>query len=190
MFDRVLAGCDALPADKRWEIPTVEPLRSQTATARASHERITALRTELKAELTNRKALFLAARRSATNAALGLALNAHFQPAEMLAAGLDLAQPTATRVGTPATPTNFRGGPTDKVGEARLRWKRTVRRCVFEIESCMDLEAGNWEFFATASRQTCLVQELPSGVNGWFRIRAKNAQGESAWSQPVCVRVK
>lgn len=190
MFDRVLAGCDALPADKQKQIPTLERLRSQTAAARASHEHITTLRTALKTEITNRKALFLAARRSATNSALGLALNVNYQPSEMLAAGLDLAKTTATRVGTPATPTNFRGAPTDNVGEALLRWKRTVRRCVFEIESCADLEAGNWAFITTASRQTYLVKELKSGVNCWFRIRASNSHGQSPWSQPVSVRVK
>ena len=95
MFDRVLAGCDALPVDKRQEIVSLEQLRSQTAAARASHERISSLRIALKSEITNRKALFLAARRSASNTALGLALNVNFQPSEMLAAGLDLAKPTA-----------------------------------------------------------------------------------------------
>ena len=190
MFDRVLAGCDALPVDKRQEIVSLEQLRSQTAAARASHERISSLRIALKSEITNRKALFLAARRSASNTALGLALNVNFQPSEMLAAGLDLAKPTAARVGTPATPTNFRGAPTGNVGEAWLRWKRTVRRCIFEIESCTDIEAGNWVFITTASRQTCVVNKLKSGVNQWFRIRANNAQGESPWSQPVSVRVK
>ena len=190
MFDRVLAGCDALPEDQRREIVPLEVLRSQTAAARASHENITALRTALKAGLANRKALFLAARRSASNAALGLAVRTNFQPTAMLAAGLELAKPRAVRVGIPATPTNLRGEPTNNPGEALLRWKRTVRRCLFEIERCTDIQAGNWELFATATRQVCLVTELQSGANYWFRICAHNSHGKSAWSQSVCVRVK
>jgi len=190
MFDRVLAGCDALPEDKRREVVWLEALRSKTAAARASHEHITALRTALKAELINRKALFLATRRTATNAALGLALRVNNEPASLLAAGLDLAKPTAVRVGVPATPTHFRGAPTDNPGEALLRWKRRLRRCWFEIECCTDLQAGNWELIATATRQNCLLDKLKSGVNYWFRIYAKNSQGNSPCTQPVSVRVK
>ncbi len=190
MFDRVLAGCDALSADKQKEIPALENLRVQAAATRASHERIGSLRTALKSELANRKNLFLAARRTATNAALGLAGSANYQPAELLAAGLDLAASTATRVGIPATPTNFRGAATDNVGEALLRWKRTVRRCIFHIECCTDLQAGNWELIATATRQSCLLDKLKSGENYWFRIYAKNSQGNSPRTQPVSVRVK
>jgi hypothetical protein len=190
MFDRVIAGCDAQPVEHRRKLVPLEKLRSQAATARASHEHIVALRTALKAELINRKALFLAARRSATNTAIGLALNTDWQPSKMLAAGLDLAASTATHVGTPATPTNFRGAPTNNVGETLLRWKRTVRRCAFEIEFCTELKAGKWTYLTVAFRQSFLVEQLQTGGNYWFRIRATNSHGESAWSQPVCVRVK
>lgn len=191
MFDQVIASGDALTAGQRPEVHALEPLRTQTAAARASDEHIAALRSALKSELINRQALFQAARKSAANTALGVAIQVNFQPAALLAVGLELAKSTAKRVGPPGVPENFRGEPTASEGEARLRWKRPLRRCIFELAwQTGPADPASLTLRDTASRQSHLVAHLDSGGKYWFYVRAVNANGASPWSQPVVVRVK
>jgi hypothetical protein len=188
--ERLVAGANALPEAKRQNV-RLEELRGQTAAARASHERIASLRSELKAEITNRKALLAAARTAATSVAFGLALNANYQPAEMQVAGLELAAPNTAPVGVPDAPTNLRAVPTDNEGEAQLRWQRTIRRCSFEVQWHADPpDADHWHSEGICFPQKMLVQGLVSGAKYWFRVRAGNAHGHSAWSQLASVRVK
>ena len=157
---------------------------------RASHDRVAQLRSQLKAEVTNRNQLLKPARERVTHACLNAAVKVSFDPAGLSAAGLELEKPKSVPVGVPATPDHFRGEPTDVEGEACLRWKRTVRRCWFLIECCTDIQAGDWKFIQTAGQQTSVVKELKSGGKFWFRICAENSHGKSPWTQPVAVRVK
>lgn len=191
MFDQVIASGDALTAEQRQDVNALESLRTQAAAARASHEQIDALKTALKAEISNRKALFQAARQSATNTALGVAIQVNFQPTGLLAVGLELAASTARRVGPPAVPENFRGEPTASEGEVRLRWRRTMRRCAFELAwDTRPMTADELTLRATDHRQSHRVEGLESGGRYWFYVRACNSHGKSAWSQPVVIRVK
>jgi hypothetical protein len=109
----------------------------------------------------------------------------------MLAVGLELAASTAKRVGPPATPENFRGEPTASEGEARLRWKRPLRRCTFELAwETGPADPASLTLRTTTSRQSHRVAGLESGGKYWFYVRARNANGHSPWSQPMVVRVK
>lgn len=190
IFEHVITSVDALPVDKR-EDAYLEELRTITASARTSHERIAALRSELKSEVSHRKALFDAGRQAANRAGVGALLKSNRQPAEILATGLDLHASTRAPVGVPATPDHFYGEPTDSEGEAILRWKRTVRRCIFEVQWHTDPpDADHWHFELTCTQQKCHVKGLVSGAKYWFRVRAGNAHGQSAWSQMAPVRVK
>lgn len=157
---------------------------------RASHDRVAQLRSELKAEISRRNQLLKPARDLVGSACLNAALKVQYDAAGLLGAGLELEKPKSVPVGVPATPDNFRGEPTDSDGEARLRWKRPVRRCWFNIECSTDIQAGNWNFIQTSGRQTSVVKELKSGGKFWFRVCAENSHGQSPWSQPVAVRVK
>ena len=190
MGERIIASADALPEERRQNAVRLEDLRTHTAAARASHDRIASLRSSLKAEISNRKMLLGQVRLAATGTALGLSITAS-QPAEILAAGLELPASTRTPVGKPDAPTNLRAGPTDNEGEAQLRWQRTIRRCWFEVEWHADPpDADHWHRETGSSKAKCLVKGLVSGGKYWFRIRATNAHGQSAWSQMASVRVK
>jgi len=190
MFEKLITSLDALPADKR-EDEYLEELRAADAAARTSHAKIASLRSELKSEVSHRKTLFDAARKSAMRAGVGALLKTNSEPAEILATGLDLAAPKTAPVGVPATPTHFHGAPTDNEGEALLRWKRTIRRCWFDVQWHADPpDADRWHQESSCFKQKCLVKGLVSGAKYWFRVRASNAHGPSAWSQFASVRVK
>jgi len=189
-FARLLNSLDALPSERRNE-EYLEELRRVDAAAQASHAKIASLRADLKSEISHRKALFAAGRQSAQRAGVGALLKSQRRPAEILAVGLDLAAPKTAPVGLPAAPTNLRAVPTANEGEAQLRWQRTVRRCSFEVQWHADPpDADHWHPEDTCCQQKCLVKGLVSGAKYWFRVRATNAHGQSAWSNLAPVRVK
>jgi Fibronectin type III domain len=188
--ERLIASAEALTAERRQNL-RLEELRAHTASARASHERIAALRSDLKAEITSRKAHLAGVRTVAANVAAGIALNLGYQPAEILAAGLELAQTAKTRVGKPDAPTNLRAVPTDSDGEALLRWRRPLLRCSFEVQWHADPpEAGHWHHEDSCFKQKYLAKGLVSGAKYWFRVRASNAHGPGPWCDIASVRVK
>ena len=191
IFQRVLKSVDALPADER-DNDYLEELRSIEAATRASHARIASLRAELKTEVTKRKTLITAGRKAAQSAAVGALLKTGYgNPAKILAVGLDVGASTKAPIGLPAPPLNLHAVPTDSVGEAMLRWQRTVRRCSFEVQWHTDPpDADRWHSETTCFKQKCLVKGLVSGGKYWFRVRATNAHGQSAWSNLAPVRVK
>ena len=190
MFERLITSLDALPAGQR-EDSLLEELRAVDAAARASHARIISLRTELKSEVSDRKALFAAARLSANCAGIGALVKSGWHSANVLALGLDVPASNQTPVGVPAAPINLHAAPTDSEGEVILRWKRPVRRCVFEIEWHTDPPAtDHWQREASCTKAKSLVKGLVSGGKYWFRVRAINAHGPSAWSNLAPVRVK
>jgi len=54
----------------------------------------------------------------------------------------------------PATPDHFYGEPTDSEGEVILRWKRTVRRCIFQVQWHTDPpDADHWHFELSCTQQ-------------------------------------
>ena len=157
---------------------------------RTSHERVDSLRAELRSELSRRNELLRTARNQVTRASLGLACAVSFEPSKLLAAGLDLEASKTAPVGLPAMPDHLRGEPTDNEGEVKLTWRRTVRRCAFEIEYRADHEPDGWKRANSSYRQTCRIEGLVSGVKYWFRLRACNAHGASAWSNLATARPK
>ena len=176
-------------------LPQTDPAQLTDAQAtvgalRTSHGRVDSLRVELRSEISRRNELLRTARNQVTRASLGLACAVSFEPVKLLAAGLDLEKPRTAPVGLPAPPDHFSATPTASEGEVRLKWKRTVRRCHFQIEYRKDDEPNNWVFTDTSLRQTCTLEGLVSGVKYWFRVRACNAHGASAWSGLATARPK
>lgn len=47
----------------------------------------------------------------------------------------------------------------------------------------------DWKFAATSKKSRFDLENLPSGQKVWVRLRARNARGESPWSDPACKRV-
>lgn len=164
--------------------------QATVAALRISHERVDSLRMEWKSELSRRKQLLAAAREQVTRASLGLACAVNHEPSKLLAAGLDLEGSKTVRIGVPAAPDHLSATSTDGEGEVRLRWRRTVRRCAFQIEYRADHEPDGWKTIDPSYRQTRRVEGLVSGVKYWFRLRACNAHGASAWSNLATARPK
>jgi hypothetical protein len=187
--ERVVANLAAKPELLKDPDRLTEASEAVTA-LRSSHDRILNLRGQLKSEIVRRNQLLRVARDKVKNAGFNAAYAAQFERAKMVEAGLELPRPLNVPVGKPATPDYLSGEPTDKEGEARLRWKRPVRRCWFEIEYCLDVVLGDWKLVDSSPRQSCVVEGMVSGEKYWFRIRALNSHGESPWSQPVAVRVR
>jgi hypothetical protein len=187
--ERTLANLAGKP-EQQTDPQHLTDASATVAAVRASHGRIAQLRGELKSEITRRNQLLGTARNQVTRACLGTAVKVGFEPGKLMEAGLELEKPKTVPVGKPAAPDNFRGEPTDNEGEARLRWRRPLRRCTFEVEFRPDAVPDGWTRSDPCFRQTCLVKGLVSGVKYWFRVRAANAHGEGPWSNPVAVRVK
>lgn len=164
--------------------------QTTVAALRTCHDRVESLRRELKGQLSHRKELLRSARDQVTRACLGAADAVDFDPAKLLAAGLQLEASKTVPVGVPAAPHHLRAAPTLNEGEVRLDWRRTVRRCWFEIECRPDPEPEGWNLIASASRQSHLATGLLPGVKYWFRVRAGNSHGLSPWSNLVLVRAK
>jgi hypothetical protein len=93
-------------------------------------------------------------------------------------------------VGQPGAPTNLRVTPGTHSGTAMLRWKRTVRRCVFLIEATTDPNGlTSWARVKECTPQKCLLKGLTPGQVYWFRVAALNAHGTGPWGGPVMFRV-
>lgn len=191
VLEKLVANAGKLTAEAQQNITALADFRAQTAAAGASHARIASLRADLKAELTRRKTLFAAARSDASRVGNGLAAAVDWQPAAMQGVGLELPAPNTTRVGLPGAPDHFTAVPTDNEGEARLRWKHRLTRCVFEVQWHSDPPDANcWEPEAVTARHSFVIKGLVSGKKYWFRVRANHTAGPGPWSQLVCVRVK
>jgi len=185
---RVADGVAKLPADHRAAIADV-PVADSVTEAADAHAQVEALKIQLRAALKIRDTKVRAMRDHTTGVALGISAVTD-DPAVMLAAGLDIAKEKRP-VGRPDAPSQLRAVPTDFEGEVRLRWKRSVRRCWFDVQATTDPAATTgWKKILTCFKQSCEVKELKSGVKYWFRISAGNAHGQGPWSQPVSAWVK
>jgi len=188
--ESISRNISALPPEHR-EQTRHEELAGMVGELRESHERIAALRSELKSEISRRNGLLSRARTLTTGSANLAAVNMNSDPAKMLGITPHLHSPK-TPVGLPPMVTNLRAAPTATEGEAMLRWKRPLRECSFEIEAQTEpFNADNWkrtEF--TCLKQSRLMPGLISGAKYRFRVRASNAHGPGPWSEAAIVRVK
>jgi hypothetical protein len=160
------------------------------ADAEAAHAEVGRLKVALKSALSRRNETLRLARDSAGAAASGLTVITNGDAAAMLAAGLGVVRDKQP-VGLPSAPANLRALPTDFEGRVPLRWQRSVRRCVFNVEATTDAAARTgWKRVLSATKQSCEVTGLASGKKHWFRVCAVNAHGTGPWSQPVGAWVK
>lgn len=169
---------------------TAANLADKLADATAAHQEVERLKVALKSALSHRNETLRRARNSASACASGLTAVTKGERAAMLAAGLDVVR-AKQPVGLPSAPQHLRALPTDFEGRVPLRWQRSVRRCVFKVETTTDAAARtSWKPVLSATRQSGEVSGLVSGKKHWFRVCAVNAHGTGPWSQPVSAWVK
>jgi len=186
---RVAEGAANVPEEHRHHF-TPFNLAGRLADAEASHLEVERLKFALKAALSRRNETLRRARISADCNAGLLAILANGDACAMLAAGLGVVRDKQP-VGLPSAPGNLRVLPTDFEGRVPLRWQRSVRRCVFFVESTTDAAARTgWKQVKSSTKQSCEVNGLASGKKHWFRVCAVNAHGTGPWSQPVSAWVK
>ncbi len=187
--EQTVAGLSAKP-EHLLDAGQLTDVSAAVAAARASHQRIESLRSELTAEISNRNALLKSARDQVTRICSGVASKTAMDGSKMREAGLDLEASKTSPVGKPSAPGDLRASPTEREGEVLLRWERPVRRCAFEVQLRQDGASGDWKGAGICLKQKFSVQGLKSGVKYWFRVRATNAHGGGAWSKIVPIRAK
>ncbi len=187
---RVATGVGRLPDEHRKTLTEQNPITDCIGEAEAATAEVETLKSALKAALQKRNTKVRAACDSATSAALLISVITEGDPAGMLAAGLGVVRDKQP-VGKPDATQNVRALMSDFEGRVKLRWKRTVRRCWFDVEATTDPSATTgWKKLVMCFKQTCELTGLESGKKYWFRISASNAHGQGPWSQAVSVWVK
>lgn len=187
---RVATGIERLPAEHRKTLVEENPITDRIEDAEAATTEVETLKVALKAALHRRNVKVRAACDSATATALRLSALTLGDPAALLAAGIGVVRDKQP-VGKPDAPQNVRALMSDFEGRVKLRWKRTVRRCWFDVEATTDPSATTgWKKLVMCFKQTCEVTGLESGKKYWFRISASNAHGQGPWSQAVSVWVR
>jgi hypothetical protein len=134
-----------------------------------------------------------------TRAALELALtqNAHTVEstpnvtADMaLAVGFDV-KSSAVPVGKLGQVQNLSLTIGDKPGEVDAHWDAVPGRNTYEHHICTGDPAveANWKHLGTSGASKATFTDLPSGVRGWFRIRANASKPENhgPFSQPATI---
>lgn len=186
--ERALAGMADLPEEQRL-LMHYAPAREAVTALRDCHNRVEMLRSELKGEVARRKELLRESRDRVTRSALGLQSCVEKDPAKLLAAGLDLAAPKSIALGKCPAPESFRAEMHALEGAIKLRWKYSMRRCVFAIEYRADTSEENaWQQSEIGTQRSRTVKGLTPGVKYWFRVRAHGALGAGPWSNPVSAR--
>jgi hypothetical protein len=105
-------------------------------------------------------------------------------------AGLDVRQIGPRKYLTVDAPEALVAKMTFNPGEIKLRWKSGRNAVDHEIEWCpAPIVDNGWRKGGTSTARKILLKDLPSGAIVHFRVRAKAAAGESAWSAPTSSRV-
>ena len=185
--DDLLAKLDKLPtvAQQGMDLPG---LKAIVATAHASRQRIQRLKSALKHEVAKHKTHLHAAREAMAMAAITVKFNAYSEVQAITETGLPLAA-TWQKVGVPAAPLNLTAKVTKYPGEIQLRWKRTVRRCLFHVQMNTDpTNEKGWQVLGGTRLQSFTEPELKPGTVYWFRVRAENIHGMSPWSNLAVAR--
>lgn len=187
---RVVANLARAPKAQLVNVALAET-RAAVAAACASHERLEQLKADLKSETRRRDELLRLARDRVTRAQLGQFNNLNHRADQGQAAGMELPVSKRHSVGEPAKVANVRAVPATHSTDITLRWERSVRRCLFQVEARRDDEPNSeWCTVHNGFKLKCVISGLKSGGLYWFRVRASNAHGAGPWSNPVSARVR
>jgi hypothetical protein len=166
----------------------VEVLEERYAEAAAAMQAVANLRSELRAALTRRTRALRELCQIAERSARRHANAVDFDPAQMLAGGIELVREKQP-AGVPAAPERLRVEPGAFSGGAVLRWKRPLRRCAFVVEATTDPRAQEgWRRVKECTAAKCELRDLSPGRLHWFRVAALNAHGLGPWSGPGSLR--
>jgi hypothetical protein len=93
-------------------------------------------------------------------------------------------------IGLVGAPDNLVAQPTDKRGQAYLRWKSRYGSRMKQVFVCSgdpNVES-NWELIGVTTKSTYLVTDLDPNKIYWFRVNAVCAAGITGYSDPAWVR--
>ena len=188
--ERVVADLKRAPKAHQSQL-RVNQVETLVADTRESLERVHLLKAELKAETRRRDQLLRKAREQTRWTQAVQAGLVGREKSKLKAAGIDLEDLRRRRVGLPAKPTNVRAVPATQSTDITLRWERSVRRCLFQVEARRDDEPDTeWRIVHQGFKIRAEISGLKSGGLYLFRLRAINAHGAGPWSNPVSARVR
>jgi hypothetical protein len=182
---RFVASAQSLSSDALASVPLSE-LEADLDAAIATRAELNYLRSQVAAVLGKQKEIMTRLRKSANRCAKGICSNVGGSEIELRRAGLEVHGSHHVRI-VPNTPEII--GATGIAHGAMLRWRSPLKRGFFSVQYAAEKPTG-WISPEPSSteRKRITIQNLQPGVLYWVRVKAHNANGESAWSQPVPVR--
>jgi hypothetical protein len=107
-------------------------------------------------------------------------------PAKIALANMDI-KGAATPIGPLGQVQSLAVTEGDKPGELDLIWDPMYGANHFEIQTCTDPNAGNWQFAASCSGSKRTLTGQTSGARIWCRVRAiaPAEENSGAWSDPA-----
>ena len=126
-----------------------------------------------------------ALRAAAAQLATYVDLIANGDESKILSAGMAVRAPR-TPAGVPPTVMNLFLTAGDNAGTLDLQWDPLPEARTYEIELSPDPVTGtSWSSRPSVTKSKALVTGLTSGSRQWARVRAVNAAGQGAWSDPA-----
>jgi hypothetical protein len=105
-------------------------------------------------------------------------------------AGMDIRQQGPRKYLSIDAPEALVAKMTFNPGEIRLKWKSGRNALDHEIQWCAaPVTEDGWRKGATSVARKVILQDLPTGAIVHFRVRARSAAGDSAWSASTSSRV-
>ena len=96
----------------------------------------------------------------------------------------------APRAGAPSMPTNLVGKPGVDPGAVHFSWKSPAAGASFPLQLSTDpVTATSWSSLSSVTRRSVRIGDLRPGQLYWLRAAVVTAGGQSAWTDPVSVRV-
>jgi hypothetical protein len=105
--------------------------------------------------------------------------------AEIVSTGFEVADSPTTHP-APDQVLNLRVTASDSEGVLKASWKRVLFTQQYEYESCVDpITPTGWVMKGSTKKTRVSVNSFTSGQKIWLRVRAVNAAGDGAWSDPA-----
>ncbi len=185
---RLATRAVTLPENIREQV-LLGPLDEALAEAEAAVNDLARLRAQTKAAVSRQVAAMARLRENAMRSSIGISTWVKGDAAAMLGAGLSLAKSKRIRTGPPGVATELRAR--DIEGGVSLLWRNPMRRSWFTLQCAEGAPVeGNWqsnsEWYSGKGRFT--FTGLRPNTVYWFRVKAHNTNGESAWSDAVSGR--
>ena len=106
-------------------------------------------------------------------------------PVKILTTGFEVAS-SPTPASAPAQVLNLKVSASDHEGALSASWKKTTRTQRYELQASIDPPTPtSWVMKSSSTKTRAEVNSFTSGQRIWLRVRAVNAAGAGAWSDPA-----